>query len=84
MQLCESLEELLNVNGELRSQGQTVWTLLGNILGQVRPDNRSAYLQTVTIPGSQCPGISLCFFPSFFFAFSMGDDFPRHSLCGWF
>uniref|UniRef100_A0A8C5CDB8 PHD finger protein 14 n=1 Tax=Gadus morhua TaxID=8049 RepID=A0A8C5CDB8_GADMO len=32
--LCESLEELLNVNGELRSQGQTVWTLLGNILGQ--------------------------------------------------
>ncbi|KAG7263912.1 hypothetical protein CRUP_013255, partial [Coryphaenoides rupestris] len=27
-------KELLNVNGELRSQGQSVWTLLGNILGQ--------------------------------------------------
>ncbi|XP_063755195.1 PHD finger protein 14 isoform X2 [Eleginops maclovinus] len=32
--LCESLEELLNVNGELRSEGQAVWTLLGGILGQ--------------------------------------------------
>lgn len=35
MQLCESLEELLNVNGELRSEGQAMWTLLGGILGQV-------------------------------------------------
>lgn len=34
-QLCESLEELLNVNGELRSEGQAIWTLLGGILGQV-------------------------------------------------
>uniref|UniRef100_A0A667ZU27 PHD finger protein 14 n=1 Tax=Myripristis murdjan TaxID=586833 RepID=A0A667ZU27_9TELE len=33
--LCESLEELLNVNGELRSEGQAMWTLLGGILGQV-------------------------------------------------
>uniref|UniRef100_A0A7N8YCT0 PHD finger protein 14 n=1 Tax=Mastacembelus armatus TaxID=205130 RepID=A0A7N8YCT0_9TELE len=32
--LCESLEELLNVNGELRSEGQALWTLLGGILGQ--------------------------------------------------
>uniref|UniRef100_A0A7N6BJ39 PHD finger protein 14 n=1 Tax=Anabas testudineus TaxID=64144 RepID=A0A7N6BJ39_ANATE len=32
--LCESLEELLNVNGELRSEGQEMWTLLGGILGQ--------------------------------------------------
>ncbi|KAM4539686.1 PHD finger protein 14 isoform 2-T2 [Odontesthes bonariensis] len=32
--LCEFLEELLNVNGELRSEGQTMWTLLGGILGQ--------------------------------------------------
>ncbi|XP_056272202.1 PHD finger protein 14 isoform X2 [Pseudoliparis swirei] len=32
--LCESLKELLNVNGELRSDGQAVWTLLGGILGQ--------------------------------------------------
>ncbi|CAF90139.1 unnamed protein product, partial [Tetraodon nigroviridis] len=32
--LCESLEELLNVNGELRSEGQAIWTLLGGILGQ--------------------------------------------------
>ncbi|XP_030268825.1 PHD finger protein 14 isoform X2 [Sparus aurata] len=32
--LCESLEELLNVNGELRSEGQAMWTLLGDILGQ--------------------------------------------------
>lgn len=32
--LCESLEELLNVNGELRSEGQTMWTLMGGILGQ--------------------------------------------------
>lgn len=34
-QLCESLEDLLNVNGELRSEGQAIWTLLGGILGQV-------------------------------------------------
>uniref|UniRef100_A0A3P9HML7 PHD finger protein 14 n=1 Tax=Oryzias latipes TaxID=8090 RepID=A0A3P9HML7_ORYLA len=32
--LCEYLEELLNVNGELRSEGQALWTLLGGILGQ--------------------------------------------------
>uniref|UniRef100_A0A3Q3NPM2 PHD finger protein 14 n=1 Tax=Labrus bergylta TaxID=56723 RepID=A0A3Q3NPM2_9LABR len=32
--LCETLEELLNVNGELRSEGQAMWTLLGGILGQ--------------------------------------------------
>ncbi|XP_068189052.1 PHD finger protein 14 isoform X2 [Antennarius striatus] len=32
--LCESLEELMNVNGELRSEGQTMWSLLGAILGQ--------------------------------------------------
>ncbi|XP_068603075.1 PHD finger protein 14 [Brachionichthys hirsutus] len=32
--LCESLEELLHVNGELRSEGQTMWALLGTILGQ--------------------------------------------------
>ncbi|XP_075907605.1 PHD finger protein 14 [Nelusetta ayraudi] len=31
---CESLEELLNVNGKLRSEGQTIWTLLGGILNQ--------------------------------------------------
>ncbi|XP_068509357.1 PHD finger protein 14 isoform X10 [Syngnathus scovelli] len=33
-ELCESLEELLNVNGDLRSEGQAMWTLLGDILGQ--------------------------------------------------
>ncbi|XP_035476533.2 PHD finger protein 14 isoform X4 [Scophthalmus maximus] len=32
--LCESLEELLNVNGELRGEGHAMWTLLGGILGQ--------------------------------------------------
>ncbi|KAK7899591.1 hypothetical protein WMY93_020444 [Mugilogobius chulae] len=32
--LCESLEDLLNVNGELRGEGQTIWTLMGGILGQ--------------------------------------------------
>ncbi|XP_036070665.1 PHD finger protein 14 isoform X2 [Oryzias melastigma] len=32
--LCEYLEELLNMNGELRSEGQDMWTLLGGILGQ--------------------------------------------------
>ncbi|XP_076013361.1 PHD finger protein 14 isoform X2 [Genypterus blacodes] len=32
--LCESLEELLNVNGDLRNEGQAMWTLLGGILGQ--------------------------------------------------
>ncbi|KAI3358664.1 hypothetical protein L3Q82_014718 [Scortum barcoo] len=32
--LCESLEDLLNVNGKLRSEGQAMWTLLGGILGQ--------------------------------------------------
>ncbi|KAM4725877.1 PHD finger protein 14 isoform 2-T2 [Anableps anableps] len=32
--LCEFLEELLNVNGTLRSEGQAMWTLLGGIVGQ--------------------------------------------------
>uniref|UniRef100_A0A3Q2ZBK5 PHD finger protein 14 n=1 Tax=Kryptolebias marmoratus TaxID=37003 RepID=A0A3Q2ZBK5_KRYMA len=32
--LCEFLEELLNVNGALRSEGQAMWTLLGGIVGQ--------------------------------------------------
>ncbi|CAG5892003.1 unnamed protein product [Menidia menidia] len=32
--LCEFLEDLLNVNGELRSEGQAMWTLMGGILGQ--------------------------------------------------
>ncbi|KAM9307159.1 LOW QUALITY PROTEIN: PHD finger protein 14 [Pholidichthys leucotaenia] len=32
--LCEFLEELLNTNGELRSEGQAIWTLLGGIVGQ--------------------------------------------------
>lgn len=39
LQLCEYLEELLNVNGELRSEGQALWTLLGGILGQVPSHN---------------------------------------------
>ncbi|XP_008419446.1 PHD finger protein 14 isoform X2 [Poecilia reticulata] len=32
--LCEFLEDLLSVNGTLRSEGQTMWTLLGGIVGQ--------------------------------------------------
>ncbi|KAJ8273837.1 hypothetical protein GJAV_G00106040 [Gymnothorax javanicus] len=32
--LCESLEELQNVNGVLRSEGQSLWVLMGGILGQ--------------------------------------------------
>uniref|UniRef100_I3K878 PHD finger protein 14 n=1 Tax=Oreochromis niloticus TaxID=8128 RepID=I3K878_ORENI len=32
--LCEFLEELLNANGKLRSEGQAMWNLLGGILGQ--------------------------------------------------
>ncbi|GAA6076643.1 PHD finger protein 14 isoform X1, partial [Tachysurus ichikawai] len=34
--LCESLEDLQNVNGLLRNEGQSMWSMLGNILGQVR------------------------------------------------
>ncbi|KAG2464790.1 PHF14 protein, partial [Polypterus senegalus] len=33
--LCESLEDLQNINGNLRTEGQTMWTLLSSILGQV-------------------------------------------------
>uniref|UniRef100_A0A1A8DAJ6 PHD finger protein 14 n=1 Tax=Nothobranchius kadleci TaxID=1051664 RepID=A0A1A8DAJ6_NOTKA len=33
--LCEFLEDLLNVNGTLRSEGQAIWTLLGSIVGQL-------------------------------------------------
>ncbi|KAB0395248.1 hypothetical protein E2I00_015035, partial [Balaenoptera physalus] len=33
--LCESLEELQNLNGKLRSEGQGIWALLGRITGQV-------------------------------------------------
>ncbi|XP_013889299.1 PHD finger protein 14 [Austrofundulus limnaeus] len=32
--LCEFLEDLLNVNGTLRSEGQAMWTMLGGIVGQ--------------------------------------------------
>ncbi|XP_062301856.1 PHD finger protein 14 isoform X2 [Osmerus eperlanus] len=32
--LCESLEDLQGVNGDLRSQGQVLWSLLGGMLGQ--------------------------------------------------
>lgn len=34
-QLCESLEDLLNVNGQLRTEGQAIWSLMGGVLGQV-------------------------------------------------
>lgn len=34
-QLCESLEELQNMNGKLRNEGQGIWALLGRIIGQV-------------------------------------------------
>lgn len=43
LQLCESLEDLLNVNGKLRSEGQAMWTLLGGILGQVPPPSLRFY-----------------------------------------
>lgn len=53
LQLCEFLEELLNANGKLRSEGQAMWSLLGGILGQVRlfnhcffPTHVSAVVQT--------------------------------------
>nr|XP_046182250.1 PHD finger protein 14-like isoform X2 [Oncorhynchus gorbuscha] len=32
--LCESLEDLQNLNSVLRSEGQVIWTMLGGILGQ--------------------------------------------------
>ncbi|KAK6491151.1 PHD finger protein 14 isoform X2 [Huso huso] len=32
--LCESLEDLQNVNGNLRNEGQTIWAVLGSIVGQ--------------------------------------------------
>ncbi|XP_056656566.1 PHD finger protein 14 isoform X3 [Monodelphis domestica] len=32
--LCESLEELQNLNGKLRTEGQGIWALLGRITGQ--------------------------------------------------
>uniref|UniRef100_A0A8C7G609 PHD finger protein 14 n=1 Tax=Oncorhynchus kisutch TaxID=8019 RepID=A0A8C7G609_ONCKI len=34
LNLCESLEDLQNVNSVLRSEGQVIWTMLGGILGQ--------------------------------------------------
>ncbi|XP_051527133.1 PHD finger protein 14 isoform X2 [Myxocyprinus asiaticus] len=32
--LCESLEDLQNVNGQLRTEGQAIWSMMGGILGQ--------------------------------------------------
>ncbi|XP_056105717.1 PHD finger protein 14 isoform X3 [Rhinichthys klamathensis goyatoka] len=32
--LCESLEDLQNVNGQLRAEGQAIWSMMGGILGQ--------------------------------------------------
>lgn len=34
-QLCESLEELQNMNAKLRNEGQGIWAVLGRIIGQV-------------------------------------------------
>ncbi len=34
-QLCESLEDLQNVNGQLRTEGQAIWSMMGGILEQV-------------------------------------------------
>lgn len=46
LQLCEFLEELLNANGKLRSEGQATWSLLGGILGQVRLFNHCFFSNT--------------------------------------
>ncbi|XP_056335598.1 PHD finger protein 14 isoform X1 [Danio aesculapii] len=32
--LCESLEDLQNVNGQLRTEGQAIWNMMGGIVGQ--------------------------------------------------
>ncbi|XP_026144633.1 PHD finger protein 14-like isoform X2 [Carassius auratus] len=32
--LCESLEDLQNVNGQLRTEGQAIWSMMGGVLGQ--------------------------------------------------
>ncbi|XP_051992763.1 PHD finger protein 14 isoform X1 [Xyrauchen texanus] len=32
--LCESLEDLQNINGQLRTEGQAIWSMMGGILGQ--------------------------------------------------
>ncbi|XP_005159745.1 PHD finger protein 14 isoform X3 [Danio rerio] len=32
--LCESLEDLQNVNGQLRTEGQSIWSMMGGIVGQ--------------------------------------------------
>ncbi|XP_067418229.1 PHD finger protein 14 isoform X1 [Emydura macquarii macquarii] len=32
--LCESLEELQNMNGKIRNEGQGIWALMGRIIGQ--------------------------------------------------
>ncbi|XP_051948255.1 PHD finger protein 14-like [Xyrauchen texanus] len=32
--LCESLEDLQNANGQLRTEGQGIWSMMGGILGQ--------------------------------------------------
>lgn len=32
--LCESLEDLQNVNGQLRTEGQAIWSMMGGIVGQ--------------------------------------------------
>ncbi|XP_072561600.1 PHD finger protein 14 isoform X3 [Paramormyrops kingsleyae] len=60
--LCETLEELQNINGVLRSEGQAVWNLLGGILGQKlnapailkAPKERKPSKKGGGVPGKSC------------------------------
>ncbi|XP_048861607.1 PHD finger protein 14 [Brienomyrus brachyistius] len=60
--LCETLEELQNINGVLRSEGQAVWGLLGGILGQKlnapailkAPKERKPSKKGGAAPGKSC------------------------------
>lgn len=75
-QLCETLEELLNVNGKLRSEGQAIWTLLGGILGQVLPPSLTPHTLSPVLLSASTTMFSMhrcvmlrtfteCFFPFF-------------------
>ncbi|MEE6523246.1 hypothetical protein FKM82_022055, partial [Ascaphus truei] len=50
--LCEALDDLQNVNSNLRNEGQTLWTIMGKIIRQVwgPPGSRNIYLQLCSLP----------------------------------
>ncbi|ETE70210.1 PHD finger protein 14, partial [Ophiophagus hannah] len=88
--LCESLEDLQNMNSKLRNEGQGMWALLGRIIGQKlnipailrapkerKPSKKEGGThKTTTLPAVLYRQLSKVF------AFSQMKPFPAFPSCG--